>query len=64
MLGTLIQTMASKRRTRLDFKLINKYVYYVDSTGKVVKEFECPFWLKLRDRHHQIMLAGPSHFSL
>lgn len=54
--------MALKRRTKLDFKLITKYVYYLDSSGRIIKEFECPFDMKLRDRHYQIMLAGPSHF--
>ena len=56
--------MVSKRRAKLDFKLITKYVYYSDSSGRIVKEFECPPDMELRDRHHQIMLAGPNHFSL
>lgn len=56
--------MVSKRRAKLDFKLITKYVYYSDSSGRVIKEFECPPDMELRDRHHQIMLAGPNHFSL
>lgn len=54
--------MALSRKRRLDFKSISKYIYYINSSGKVIKEFKCPSWMRLRDKHYQLMLGGPSYF--
>ena len=54
--------MGLKRGRRLDFKIICKYIYYINSTGKVIKEFKCPPWMHLRDKHYQVMLGGPGYF--